>query len=165
VSARAAELAWLFACLTALGEQALVHAFLHWHRGARIDADAAWGLSGAAMVRAGDIIALLATEGVVPVIGAMPALAIRSSPNEAIEADRRLAECCRDAALAAATSCSTAPARELARSIAETSTVWSALQAGCPLPAGAGVTRTFASFERTRQKFLRQSTVPATATV
>ncbi len=150
-----AELADLFAGLTVLGEQALVHAFVHWHHGDRIDADAAWGVSGAAMLRAGDIIHLLADSDAVPVPGALPALVIRSAPAQAMQADQHLAGLCRATALALAQRCSTEPVRSLADRVADAATVWMNRVAGTVLPPAAGATRTFASFERTRQKYLR----------
>jgi hypothetical protein len=150
-----AEFADLFAGLTVLGEQALIHAFVHWHRGDRIDADAAWGVSGAAMLRAGDIISLLADRHAVPVPGALPTLVVRAAPAEALAADRHLAGICRSTAMALAERCSTEPVRSLANRAADAAAVWMDRVAGTILPPAAGVTRTFASFERTRQKYLR----------
>ncbi len=151
------EFAGLFADLTVLGEQALVHAFVHWHRGVRTDADAAWGVSGAAMMRAGDIIHLLADQGAVPVPDEMPALVIRAAPAQAIEADRHLARRCRETALATARRCSTEPAKSLANKVAVEATVWADRPAGTALPPDAGATHTFASFERTRRRYLREA--------
>jgi hypothetical protein len=148
------ELAELFGALTVLGEQALVHAFLHWHRGAVVDADAAWGMSGSAMIRAGDVIRLLADEGAVPVPGQMPAIDIRATAADAVEADRNLAARCREAARAAAVNSASVPAREVAGRIAAFAEVWVGHRAGEPLAPEAGATRTFASFERTRRKLL-----------
>lgn len=152
----AAEFADLFADLTVLGEQALVHAFVHWHRGDRTDADAAWGTSGAAMLRAGVIIRLLADHGAVPVPSNLPPLVIRATPREAIEADRYLAGHCRETALATARRCSTAPAQSIAHAVADAAAIWADRPAGTPLPPEAGATHTFASFERTRRKFLTE---------
>lgn len=149
-----AELADLFAGLTVLGEQALIHAFVHWHRGDRTDADAAWGTSGAAMLRAGDIIRLLADHGAVPVPGDLPALVCRATPRESIEADRHLARHCRVTAIAAARSLGSEPGRSIASRVAVEAAVWADRPAGTPLPPEAGATRTFASFEWTRRKFL-----------
>ena len=152
-----AELADLFASLTVMGEQALIHAFVHWHRGDRIDADAAWGASGAAMLRAGDIIHLLAAEGAVPMLGKMPALNIHVDPARAIAADRNLGGRCQEVARAAALGCGTEPARNLAHGIAIAAGAWADRRAGTTLPPQAGATATFASFQRTRLKFLRQA--------
>lgn len=155
----AAELAGLFAHLTVMGEQALIHAFVHWHRGNPADADAAWGTSGAAMLRAGDIIRLLAAEGAVPMLDELAALDIHAVPARAFEADKELARLCREAALVAALHCNSEPARNLAHAIARAATAWADRPAGAALPPEAGATSTFASFARTRQKFLKRNPI------
>ena len=81
----------LFANLMVVIRQELVHAFVHLHAGNRSRANAAWEISGAAMMQATQVTRLLANRGVAPA----PHLAILSSypvhlPRVALESDQAL---------------------------------------------------------------------------
>ena len=98
----------LFANLTVMINQTLVHAFVHWHRSEHELAHAVWEMSGAAMMHATSIVNLLAPRHVAP----RPARAVRrgdvapprvaAAPPDAVENDRLLAGQCRAAASRAA---------------------------------------------------------------
>lgn len=155
-----ATLSPVFAGLSVMGEQALIHAFVHWHRGSKRDADAAWGVSGAAMIKAGAIVYALADKSHVPFPETMPHLELEDEPAAAFAADRRLAEHCAGLALLGGERCEAGAERDLALSIAEAASAWARRAPGEPLGADAGSSRTFASFERTRQKFLERACDP-----
>lgn len=90
----------LFAHLMVVIVQGLVHSFVHWHSGQKKLADAAWEVSGAAMMQATKITNLLAlrhsapapAEAVVPSSVRLPR--IGGTSEEALMLDRALAERC-----------------------------------------------------------------------
>jgi hypothetical protein len=85
------DLAQPFSHLIVMIEQAMVHAFVHWHRGDKADANSAWATSGAAMMHATGIVRWLAARGTTPAPAAVPSLKISDRPDMAFELDRRLA--------------------------------------------------------------------------
>ena len=91
----------LFASLMVVIEQGLIHSSVHWHRGERECAQFAWEVSGAAMMQATAMTKLLARHHLAP----NPARSleqmchvilpeIADDSNQAIEADRALANRC-----------------------------------------------------------------------
>ena len=98
----------LFANLMVMINQTLVHAFVHWHRGASDLADSAWEMSGAAMMHATRIVNTLAPHHVAPdparavMHGDVALPRVAEALPDALENDRLLAELCRTAALRAA---------------------------------------------------------------
>lgn len=96
-----ASLDALFAHLLVIIEQGLVHSFVHWHRGRAAQADAAWEVSGAAMMQAAAITKLLAARRLAPKpaaaarAGEVPSPCIGRGSPEAARLDRRLFERCR----------------------------------------------------------------------
>ena len=98
----------LFANLMVMINQILVHAFVHWHRGEHERADAAWEMSGAAMMHATSIVNALAPRHVAPqpahavVWGDVALPRVAAAPPDTLVNDRRIAERCRAAASRAA---------------------------------------------------------------
>ncbi|MEO0821395.1 MAG: hypothetical protein AAF074_13325 [Pseudomonadota bacterium] len=88
----------LFSELMAVIEQSMAHAFVHWHRGDRRDADVAWATSGVAMLQGRRLTRALAGTGRTPKAVAEARLAISEAPEGAAVADRALARRCAAAA-------------------------------------------------------------------
>ncbi len=84
----------VFAHLIATIEQAMVHAFVHWHEGEAKIADAAWATSGAAMIQATEFVHLFAAHRTLPLPREMPVLQIASESVAGLEFDRQLAGSC-----------------------------------------------------------------------
>ena len=98
----------LFAHLMVMINQALVHAFVHWHRGGFDLADSVWEMSGAAMMHATSIVNSLAPRHVAlapartVMQGHVALPSVAAAPADALRNDRLLAERCRAAAQSAA---------------------------------------------------------------
>jgi bacterioferritin (cytochrome b1) len=148
------ETADVFACLIAMIEQAMVHAFVHWHRGTAENADAAWATGGAAMMYATEFVHLFAAHHTVPVPGDIPALQIASDPAAALGFDRQLARRCADEAAAASDACRETAIAELCRGIADCTQRLSAWSSEQPHPAAGDNPPAFSSFEKTLTKYV-----------
>jgi hypothetical protein len=92
----------MFTHLIALIEQVMAHAFVHWHRGSKDDADTAWAASGAAMMKATALVRATAAHRAIPLPTDHVAIAIQSDPALAHEADRCLSSSCARSAQEAA---------------------------------------------------------------
>jgi bacterioferritin (cytochrome b1) len=149
------ETAGLVAHLAVLIEQAMAHAFLHWHRGTRDHADAAWATSGGAMMQMTAFVELFAAHRATPAPGDMPALRIADDPADAFDCDRRLAADCAEEAAGAAAACREPALAALCRSIADYSRRLSVWSPEAPHPAAATNPAAFASFEATLDRFVR----------
>ncbi len=94
----------LFAHLMVVIEQGLIHSFVHWHGGRKKFADAAWSMSGAAMMQATQITNCLASHHSAPApAGAVAAYPVQlprigHTSQEALMFDRAIAEWCHDVA-------------------------------------------------------------------
>jgi len=141
------ETARVFAHLIATLEQALVHAFVHWHRGDAKIADAAWSTSGAAMMHVAEFVHLFAARRTVPLPGEMPALEIASEPATALDFDRRLAELCAREATEASDACNDIAIAGLCRRIADYSMQLSSWTPRHIHPAANDNPAVFSSFE------------------
>jgi hypothetical protein len=151
----AVQTADAFAHLIAMIEQAMVHAFVHWHRGEAQNADAAWATSGAAMMHATAFVHLFAARGTAPRPGTAPVLRIAEDPNMALEFDRQLAERCANVATLAADGCGESVVAELCREVARSCRALGDWRPGEAHPAAATNPTAFASFEATLAKFVR----------
>ena len=87
-------LADLFAHLTALMEQTLVHSLLHWRYGDKARADDAWFSSGAAMMHLTRMVGLGVREGTCPTPGRFPRFNVAQRPEKAHELESALATLC-----------------------------------------------------------------------
>ena len=141
------ETARVLACLIATIEQAMVHAFVHWHGGEAGIADAAWSTSGAAMMQVAEFVHLFAARRTVPLPGEIPALEIASEPAAALEFDRRLAGRCATEATAASEACNDIAIAGLCRRIADYSLQLSSWTPGQMHPAANDNPAVFSSFE------------------
>ena len=141
------ETACVFAHLIATLEQAMMHAFVHWHRGDANIADAAWSTSGAAMMHVAEFVHLFAARRTVPLPGEMPALEIASEPAAALDFDRQLAERCAREATAASNACNDIAIAGLCRRIADYSLQLSSWTPGRMHPAANDNPAVFSSFE------------------
>lgn len=144
-----------FAHLIAMIEQAMVHAFVHWHRGAAQNADAAWATSGAAMMHATAFVHLFAARGTTPRPGTGPAPEIADDPSIALERDRQLAEHSAKAAALAAERCSEGAVADLCREVVRSCRALADWRPGEAHPATASNPAAFSSFEATLKKFVR----------
>jgi bacterioferritin (cytochrome b1) len=153
------ETAGVFAHLIATIEQTLAHAFLHWHRGDRDVADAAWATSGAAMMQATAFVRLFAAHQAVPVSAEPPALRSAGAPATALDFDRELAGDCAREAAEAAERCNDVALAELCRRVAAFSSQLSHWRPGETHPAAKDNPAAFSSFEATLRRFVwpRQS--------
>lgn len=94
----------VFAHLMVVIEQGLIHSFVHWHGGRKMFADAAWSMSGAAMMQATQITNRLASHHCAPApAGAVVAYSVQlprigHTSQEALVLDRAIAERCHDVA-------------------------------------------------------------------
>ena len=145
----------VFAHLIATIEQAMVHAFVHWHEGEAGVADAAWATSGAAMMQAGEFVHLFAAHRTLPVPREMPMLRIASESAAALDFDRQLAGSSAREAAEAADACNDIAIADLCRKIARYSLRLSGWKPGDTHPAANENPAAFSSFERTLRKFVR----------
>ncbi len=141
------ETARVFAHLIATLEQAMMHAFVHWHRGDANIADAAWSTSGAAMMHVTEFVHLFAARQTVPLPGEMPALEIASEPAAALDFGRQLAERCAREATAASDACDEIAIAGLCRRIADYYLRLSGWTPGRMHPAANDNPAVFSSFE------------------
>ncbi|MFQ5566650.1 MAG: hypothetical protein ACE5EU_09835 [Paracoccaceae bacterium] len=141
------ETGGVLAHLIVMIEQALVHAFVHWHRGDAGVADAAWATSGAAMMQATELVRLFAARQAMPRPGEMPALEIAGEPAVALDLDRRLAGRCATEAAAAAEACDNAEVAGLCGTIADHASRLSRWTPGRAHPAANHDHTVFRSFE------------------
>lgn len=94
----------LFAHLMVVIEQGLIHSFVHWHGGSKKFADAAWSMSGAAMLQATQITNILASHRCAPSpAGAVVAYSVQlprigHTSQDALMFDRAIAGRCHDVA-------------------------------------------------------------------
>ena len=145
----------VFAHLIATIEQAMVHAFVHWHEGEARVADAAWATSGAAMMQATEFVHLFAARGTLPVPREMPALRIASKSAVGLEFDRQLADSCAREAAEAADACSDIAIANLCRKVARYSSQLSDWKTAEAHPAADDNPAVFSSFEGTLRKFVQ----------
>jgi hypothetical protein len=143
----------LFAHLIALIEQAMAHAFVHWHRGARHDADAAWAISGTAMMKATALVRAAAARRGIPQPAKNATVAIQNDPASAYEADRSLASSCARSARDAAQG-TDGHIAALCRDVAGFAHRLAAHGCGCAHPSVIGGSKAFQSFEKTLAKFV-----------
>ena len=144
----------VFAHLIATIEQAMVHAFVHWHEGDVENADGAWATSGAAMMQAKAFVHLFAAQRTLPLPREMPALRIASKSAAALECDRQLADACAGEAAEAADACNGIAIADLCRRIARYSLQLSGWKPGDMHPAANENPAAFRRFERTLRKFV-----------
>jgi bacterioferritin (cytochrome b1) len=145
----------VFAHLIATIEQAMVHAFVHWHEGEAKIADAAWATSGAAMMQATEFVHLFAAHRTLPLPREIPALRIASESAAGLEFDRQLAGSCAREAAEAADACKDIAIADLCRKIARYSLQVSGWKTGEAHPAADDNLAGFNSFERTLRKFVQ----------
>ena len=143
----------MFAQLIALVEQAMAHAFVHWHRGEPGNADIAWATSGIAMMKSGVLTRALSEVGETPKAPPAAHLSISEEPETAIELDRQLAETCAQKAAAAAAAATGKIAR-LCRQIEAYARQVSEHRHG-DHPSIRAVSPAFGSFEKTLEKYVQ----------
>jgi len=147
----------VFAHLIATIEQAMVHAFVHWHENELENADAAWATSGAAMMQTTEFIHLFAAHRTLPVPREMPRLQIASESIAGLEFDRQLADSCAREAAGAADACNDIAIADLCRKIARYSLQLSDWKIGQAHPAADDNPAGFSSFEGALRKFVYAS--------
>jgi hypothetical protein len=140
--------------LVTLTEQSMVHAFMHWHRGDRDAADAAWATSGAAMMHLTRLVRALAKLPGVPFPGDCPPLDIARDSRDGLQCDQRLASHCEREALAASERCREKSVAGLCRNIASFCADLADWDASKPHPAAGTNPVCFHSFEATLKKFV-----------
>ena len=145
----------LSAQLLTLIEQSMIHAFVHWHAGDTVAADAAWATSGAAMMHMTRLVQLFAKLPGVPVPGACPAPDIQNNADDTLDADRNLAQLCAQQALTAADRCEHEGIASFCTGIAEYYRLFSLWQPQTPHPAADTNPAVFHSFEATLSKFVK----------
>lgn len=141
----------MFAHLIALIEQAMAHAFVHWHRGTKHDADTAWAASGAAMMKATALVRVTAAHRAIPVPAKDVAITIQSDPASAHEADRCLASSCAGSAHEAAED-TEGDIAVLCRDVAAYAQRLAAQKCYDANPVVTGGSKAFHSFEKTLMK-------------
>jgi len=149
-------LADVFSHLIATIEQAMVHAFVHWHAGNAGRADAAWATSGAAMMHATKLVQTLAPLGAVPVLGAVVERQIAAQSDDALVLDRHLAGQCAHCAADAADHAD-GELGPICQQIADYSLELAKWNFGEPHPATASNPPAFGSFEATLKRFVRSA--------
>jgi bacterioferritin (cytochrome b1) len=147
-------------------EQSLVHAFVFWHAGERVIADAAWATSGAAMVQATSLVNLFATHRSVPspataLSGSLKPPRIGRALDEVIALESVAAEQCRDAAQTAAECLERTEAGRVCLDLAAYYDELRLWQPGQAHPA-ADNPPAFHSFERTLRTYVQPSGEPGT---
>lgn len=147
------DLAELFACLIIMIEQAMTHAFVHWHRGKKADADTAWATSGAAMMQATAIVRRLASLQAVPAPRSSMSIRISGNPDTAIGLDRELAKSFADCAARAA-ALDIGQVGDVCSEVADYASSLSAWEPGQEHPAKEINPPAFGSFEATLRKFV-----------
>lgn len=148
------EAAELSALLIVLIEQAMVHAFLLWHRGDRQGADDAWKISGAAMLYAAAIVRRTALERWIPVPAPVPQITLSPSGDDAFDRDIALVGKCVIAARSAAERQEDGAMRRLYIRISDDCSRICAMKPGSEFPAELGKSPVFASFAATRNRTL-----------
>ena len=148
------DTAGVIAHLITMIEQSMVHAFVHWHRGDKDSADAAWATSGAAMMRMTEFVHLFAAHQTVPVPGVFPALQIASEPSDTIDFDRQLAKRCAEEAAAASGRCEETAIAKLCRKISDYCLELSRWRPKQAHPATGNNPAAFSSFEATLKKYV-----------
>lgn len=150
----APELERVLALLTALVEQALLHAFLARVEADRAGADNAWRLSGAAMLYATAIVraGLADGQGVVP--GEVPGVGMAETPEAAFEADMALTRRCAAAARRAAGVQAGPEMGRVCGRIAEACDRIAGMARNGAFPEGFGQAPMFDDFEATCARFL-----------
>jgi bacterioferritin (cytochrome b1) len=146
--------AGLSAHLITLIEQSMIHAFVHWHAGDPVAADAAWATSGAAMMHMTRLVQLFAMLPGTPVPGACPVPRIQNDAADTLDADRELARLCAQQALAAAGRCEHEAIARLCTDITDYYQSLSAWQPQTPHPAADTNPPAFHSFEATLSRFV-----------
>lgn len=142
-------------------EEALAHAFVHWHRGEAKDADAAWATSGAAMVFLTALTQAEAARGGIPVPGEVPAPRISFDPETALARERERARLCAERAGEAAEIGEDKEIALVCREFAEFAAKLSDWSPGQPHPASGSNPAAFKSFQRVLRLYV-WPTAPAT---
>ena len=140
--------------LVSLIEQAMIHAFVHWHGGDPDAADDAWATSGAAMMHLTELVKLFAKLPGIPFPSACPSLDIRMDSKDALNADKQLAALCANEASEASAQCTAKPIAELCGNIANDCAAFSNWDTSTPHPAENSNPAAFQSFEITLGKFV-----------
>ena len=141
--------------LLSLVEQALLHAFVHWHRDDRDAADDAWSTSGAAMMHLTALVQDFAALDCVPGPRNSPAFEVRYDSDEALDADLELAAACATAAHDAAAHCRDAGIAGICTEIAAACTELSRWDRTTAHPAERTNPPAFQSFDMTLDRFVR----------
>ncbi len=149
------HMATLLERLIGLIEQPMLHAFLHWHYGDRSAADAAWRLSGSAMLHATAIIDHCAAHDFMPAPLQIPVLRLADSPAEAAASDRMLVASCAESGMVAADDLVDEEIHRLCRQIVEDCELIMERDKGQDFPAVFGRSPAFDSFSATRNRHLR----------
>jgi hypothetical protein len=143
----------VFVLLIAMIEQAMAHAFVHYNRGNRQDADVAWATSGVAMTKSALLVRTLAPYGRTPKAGTSDVMSIREDPASALVQDRKLAACCAKGAAEAAQKLPDKLARRCADFADFANTVANHDGEG-PHPSQVVTTPAFSSFQATFDRFV-----------
>jgi len=143
----------LGAHLLTLIEQSMIHAFVQWHAGDKLAANAAWATSGAAMMHMTRLVQLFARLPDVPIPGACPVPVIENRAADTLDADRNLAQRCSQQALDAASCCEHGAIARFCTGTAEYYQFFSTWQPHTPHPAADTNPPVFHSFEATLSKF------------
>jgi bacterioferritin (cytochrome b1) len=144
----------MFAHLIAMIEQAMAHAFVHWHWGTRHDADAAWETSGTAMMKAAALVRATAARRGIPIPANDARITIQNDPEAAHEADRFLASSCARSAHEAAKD-TDGDIAALCRDVEAYAQRLVAYRSDGALPPINGSSKAFRSFETTLTKYVR----------
>jgi bacterioferritin (cytochrome b1) len=144
----------MMAHLISLIEQAMVHAFVLWHKDDRLGADLAWKISGAAMLYATAIVRCGALENRVPVPAPIPAVEPDMTGKAAFDRDIELLNRCAVAAKVASIEQSGKAMSPLCSKIVEDCERILPIVRGQDFPAELGKSPAFASFAATRDRKL-----------
>ena len=140
--------------LTAMIDQTVVHAFVHWRKGAPAAADGTWATCGAAMMHGTALVEVLADRQAAPRLGTPVAPAISSDPAGALAEDRALAGRMAEVATAAAHASRDDRLAPLWQDMAETYGQLADWQPGAAHPAVKRIPPAFHSFAATLERYL-----------
>ena len=149
----AMDVAELHGHLLTVIEQAMVHAFVHFHHGRNELADAAWHTSGAAMMQLTKFVAMCAARNAAMIVKAMPSPTVEYDTDSSLELDAEIASRCAVMATEAAAGSRDEKVVRYCRDLESYYSALSKFKAGATHPAESTNPPAFSSFEATLRRF------------
>lgn len=144
----------LLGSLLTVIEQAMIHAFIHYHSGHTDLADAAWHTSGAAMMQLTKFVSMYSALRAAPILKDMPSLIVEYETDKALQSDSEIAHKCAALAGKAAVNSDTDQVKQYCLKLHDYYTELTRFNVGSPHPAANINPPAFSSFEVTLQKFV-----------